>query len=308
MTGRRRKRSSGIEALLELPWQALLVLSVMVYAAGAWLIPALAGSSSILKPLVQAIRSLVWIPAAGLVLLALISFAIGRKSRLLSSIASDGEPVPPAPWVNSEASELDKAWDASIQRFKPAMASAHEWSLELLRELEWKRFEMVCAAYYQTQGFRVEVIRCGADGGIDAKLYRGDDSTPGAILQCKAWNTQQVGVKPVRELLGVMVHNNVANGIFLATGTFTKEAVEFARCNPIELVSGGQFVSKVKLLSPADSESLLKIATDGDYITPTCPSCGIKMVSRSGSRGRFWGCINYPRCRQRFVQRESRLA
>ena len=48
-------------------------------------------------------------------------------------------------------------------------------------------------------GFRSETIRCGADGGIDAKLYEGDAKEPTAIVQCKAWNSRAVGVKPVRE-------------------------------------------------------------------------------------------------------------
>jgi restriction system protein len=122
------------------------------------------------------------------------------------------------------------------------------------------------------------------------------------ILQCKAWNTYQVGVKPVRELLGVMAHNGVSKGIFLATGAFTREAVEFASASPIELVTGQDFLAKINEL-PADfKDELLREATKGDYLTPSCPSCGIKMVKRSGSRGEFWGCQNYPRCRQRFAR------
>jgi DNA-binding helix-hairpin-helix protein with protein kinase domain len=31
--------------------------------------------------------------------------------------------------------------------------------------------------------------------------------------------------------------------------------------------------------------------------TPDCPTCGRSMVSRSGSRGSFWGCPRFPRCR-----------
>jgi hypothetical protein len=31
---------------------------------------------------------------------------------------------------------------------------------------------------------------------------------------------------------------------------------------------------------------------------PLCPKCGIPLVIRSSSRGKFYGCSNYPRCRQ----------
>src|SRR5690606_33117001 len=76
-----------------------------------------------------------------------------------------------------------------------------EWTLHALRQLEWKRFELLCASYYDAVGFRSETLRCGADGGIDVKLYRGDMTEPVAVVQCKAWNAKPVGVQQIRELL-----------------------------------------------------------------------------------------------------------
>ena len=307
MARRRSKRKSGFEALLELPWHALILLAAAVYAVFTWIIPAMVGSNPILKPLIQMMRGVAWIPATGLGLLAVISYFAKRKHRAVSVpafIPAKDELLLGEPWKNPAPSALDEAWDLSIRPPKKITAPTDVWSLDLLRELEWKRFEIVCASYYQKQGFRVETIRCGADGGIDAKLYWRDETNPAAILQCKAWNAYQVGVKPVRELLGVMAHNGVAKGIFLATKTFTIEAIEFASKNPIELVTGEDLLCKINLLSLADSADLLKIATAGDYLTPSCPSCGIKMVKRLGNRGHFWGCKNYPRCRPRFVVRE----
>ncbi len=31
--------------------------------------------------------------------------------------------------------------------------------------------------------------------------------------------------------------------------------------------------------------------------SPTCPKCGSPMVKRTGSRGEFWGCSTYPKCK-----------
>ncbi len=31
---------------------------------------------------------------------------------------------------------------------------------------------------------------------------------------------------------------------------------------------------------------------------PTCPKCGETMVRRSGKYGEFFGCSNYPQCRE----------
>lgn len=174
------------------------------------------------------------------------------------------------------------------------------WSLELLRQIEWKRFEELSAAFYREIGLRSETIRCGADGGIDAKLYKDGSAEPTAIVQCKAWNSRPVGVKPVRELLGVMTHQKVPEGIFIATRDFTNEATEFAKSNPIDLVSGSAFLDMIQKLSVEAQQRLLAIATEGEFTTPTCPSCGIKMVWRKSERNDFWGCANYPRCKQVF--------
>lgn len=121
-------------------------------------------------------------------------------------------------------------------------------------------------------------------------------------MQCKAWNSYTVGVKPVRELLGVMAAQRVPKGIFMATGRYTAEALQFAQDNPLELMSGEQILSRIAALTPESQHRLLAVATEGDYMVPTCPSCSIKMVEREGRDGKlFWGCRNYPRgCRQRF--------
>jgi restriction system protein len=125
------------------------------------------------------------------------------------------------------------------------------------------------------------------------------------IIQCKAWDAYRVGVKPVRELFGVMAADKVANGAFFTTGEFSSEAEEWARDKNLDLVNGREFLNRIKQLTAEQQSSLLAIATAGDYTTPTCPSCGVKMVTRTASKGpsegrEFYGCRNYPGCRQTF--------
>ena len=102
---------------------------------------------------------------------------------------------------------------------------------------------------------------------------------------------------PVRELLGVMTSEKVDRGVFLTTSTFTKDALAFAEANPIQLLDGVGFLKKILDLPEVTRMELLKFAFEGDYSTPTCASCGVKMVKRESKRGPFWGCLNYPRCK-----------
>ncbi|MEO7797420.1 MAG: topoisomerase DNA-binding C4 zinc finger domain-containing protein, partial [Opitutaceae bacterium] len=69
---------------------------------------------------------------------------------------------------------------------------------------------------------------------------------------------------------------------------------------------GSEFLARISQLPPATQAELLTFATAGDYTTPTCPSCGTKMVLRTAKKGanagdEFWGCRNYSRgCRRTF--------
>ena len=155
------------------------------------------------------------------------------------------------------------------------------WSLELLRRLEWRRFEELCAAYYE--------VAEGAD-------------KPPSVVQCKPSSVYTVGIKSVRELRAAMAAAGVPQGVLVACGTFTSEAKEFSRGENIELIDGTELLRKIGALDPEQEQALLKLATAGDFSTPTCPACGIKMTARTSStEGRkFWGCLNYPRCKRTF--------
>jgi restriction system protein len=245
-----------------------------------------------------------------LAVLALLAYIAQRAERRTSAFSDELKPIsldayrrePRAQSSATDFSALDVAWGQAYQsnqhrsRQKPT-----EWSLEVLRSIEWKRFEELCAALFREQGSRAETQVCGPDGGIDIHVYGSDPVSPLTIVQCKAWNNQQIGVNLIRELLGVMTHTKVGHGMFMTTSTFSEDAVAFAQANNIALLSG-QAVLKEIVELPADAQArLLSVATEGDYMTPTCASCGIKMVWRD--KGQFWGCVNYPRCSSRLFSK-----
>src|SRR5690606_1855340 len=108
---------------------------------------------------------------------------------------------------------------------------------------------------------------------------------------------QLVGVKEIRELRGVMAHEKLDKAFFMAPNGFTDDARAFAAANGITLLDSRLFLAMVERLPEASAQHLLTFATAGEWAIPTCPSCGDKMVARDGKRGRFWGCVRYPKCR-----------
>ncbi len=180
------------------------------------------------------------------------------------------------------------------------------WTLDLLMSLEWKRYEEICKELLQIEHkghFKVNVTQIGADGGIDLKVTDSKNKVV-AIGQCKAWNSS-VGVSLIRELYGVMASEQVENGYFFTTSFFSQEAIQFAHGKKLKLIDGKQQIKTILSLSNEQQTHLLKIATKGDYKTPTCPNCDKKMIKRDSKRGAFWGCQNYPRCKTTLHVRKS---
>src|SRR5436190_1024181 len=141
-----------------------------------------------------------------------------------------GLPRAAALLLHRARSSEERSASAARARFDTA-----SWSLEVLKHLEWRRFEELCEAYFEALGFTDTISHSRVNGAVDIRLRaRGADP------------------------------------------------------------------AKLTALAPEKSLGLLKFATQGDFLTPTCPRCSIKMTSRksTGEGRKFWGCPNYPRCKQ----------
>ncbi|WP_051293000.1 restriction endonuclease [Citrifermentans bremense] len=180
-----------------------------------------------------------------------------------------------------------------------------KWDDTVLKVIEWRRFEKVTKEFLSMNGYVAVETKTGADGGVDIRVHKAATPEAVGIVQCKAWNTYKVGIKVVRELFGVMAADRVKMGMVITSGEFTSEAEEFGK-GKMTLVSGQRFLELIRKLSEDKQQHLLNVALEGDYSTPTCPQCDVKMALRESTKGRsagghFWGCMNYPRCKQTLV-------
>ena len=328
MARRRRKNESGIDVLLSLPWQVSVLLGIVIFAGMKWMLPAMWSNNMFLKPMAAAFSGIAWLFGGFFLLIGVVAFA-AQKMAASKALATGGKaafrggtPSPewkpprwakPAPQGRIEPIELD--WSVTtprnpVEREDPsieARAKPTDWSIELIRKIEWKRFEDLCQQFYQSKGIKSETRPLGPDGGIDIRLYQDDTGKATSIVQCKAWGERFVGVKPVRELLGVMTHEKIEKAFFMTSGRFSDDAKAVATSNRITLIDGAMLLMMIQRLPVEAKMGLLAFATEGDYATPTCPSCGIKMrsVAGKGARPDFWGCRNYPKCRQIIGMRRS---
>src|SRR5438552_3173428 len=166
---------------------------------------------------------------------------------------------------------VTEAASALVRRQGPAAdpSDAGRWSLELLRRLEWRRFEELCTAYYE--------VAEGAD-------------KPPSVVQCKPSSVYTVGIKPVRELRAAMAAAGVPQGVLVACGTFTSEPKEFSRGENIQLIDGGELLRKIAALARSSARIWLEASEPMRSANPTtrtvCDSrpCILRTKSSSASR------------------------
>jgi restriction system protein len=319
--GRRKQKKSGLALLFEASWQASAILGVVVFIGLKWFLPAILERSLILKPLAIMFSSVAWLVSGVFFLISVVVYLKSAKARQLGAPAPRPEaiPWPPRSSRNPVQPPLTEDKDLALSSALPAcdesstvsVASTSgkptEWTIELIRDIEWKRFEDVCQRFYVSKGIRSETTPLGPDGGVDIRLYQDESGNVTTIVQCKAWGDRRVGVKPVRELLGVMTHEKIGKAFFMTSGNYTEEARKIAQSNRITLIDGEMLLTMIKRLPIVEQQELLIFATSGDYQRPTCPTCGTKMKHVAGSNGKsdFWGCIAYPRCRQKIGMRRG---
>jgi restriction system protein len=294
---RRKKKPHALELLVKAPWWVSILIGVAAWLILFAIVPMVFSSNPILDSLATVAQSFSWLPLALFAVVAIVSF-IRSKKAAQKKASLDVREEPMIKKVRRRAVPqivIDQDMHTVLALGGHTEMEDLDWTIEALCALEWKRFELLCAKYYEMIGFKAETLEAGADGGIDIKLYRQNMDAPLAIVQCKSWKSQ-VPVSEIRELFGVMTHEKVARGIFITTGSYTRDALMFGAANPMQLLDGETFLKKIRELDPVSRQALKAFAFAGDYTTPTCASCGIKLVKRENRRGAFWGCINYPRC------------
>jgi restriction system protein len=172
-------------------------------------------------------------------------------------------------------------------------------SIETLRETHWSDFEELVGEAFRRKGYSVsENMIGGADGGIDLSLSKDGKLH---IVQCKQWRSSKVSVSVVREMFGVMKAANAESVFIVASGTFTKDAIAFARGLPIELIGGHELL---ELITDVQS-NVDKSPSIANETVSQCPKCASPLVKRIAKQGaqkdnEFLGCSSFPKCR--FIQ------
>jgi restriction system protein len=314
MAAKRRKSSRASDnKLLEKGLLATFIGIALLCA------PLVLGGSPMLRAVVQGLSIPAWVVLGlGLVLLVIDrllkvakagSPAQGRLRTNVVPGSRDMFPpeIAPAPGGTPQPMNSIEDTQAPLSSSTVSTARLTGWEAQVFELIEWRRFEAICERLFAQAGFLTKSQSHGADGGVDIWLYSKNLEGPAAVVQCKHWVGRSVGVKEVREFLGVMTSQSVKRGTYVTSSTFTPAASEFARDNNIHLLDRDGLLSLIAKRSDEQQRELLAVAYEGEFWRPTCASCGVKMVERTASKDQcvFWGCVNFPRCRSTLAARKT---
>lgn len=186
------------------------------------------------------------------------------------------------------------ALGSAIRQLSRTRLLDRQVNLDSIRALPWQQFEHLVGEAFRRQGYWVEEHGGSApDGGIDLVLLKGGRKF---VVQCKRWQTKQVGVTYVRELYGVMTADGANEAIFVSSGDYTDDARAFADGKPIQLIDGNTLLKMIRMLQSTAQQPA------AEELVPSCPKCARPMVKRAARSGRsagqgFWGCSAFPQCR-----------
>ncbi|MDQ0008462.1 hypothetical protein J2T07_000621 [Luteibacter jiangsuensis] len=129
---------------------------------------------------------------------------------------------------------------------------------DALARLGWHDFEHLLAEHYRDQGWRVEYHAPPASlkhlgSSLDLRLHRGNETV---IVQCKHWDTVEVQLAEVNELLSTMLNEAATRCVLVTRGRFSAEARAVPRRQPrLQLVDGDVLRVMLKLPGHLDTSA-----------------------------------------------------
>jgi len=176
--------------------------------------------------------------------------------------------------------------------------------LDSIVALGWRHFEQLVGEAFRRQGYVMEETGLGgADGGVDLILRKNGRRV---LVQCKQWRRRQIPVNVVREMYGLLAHHGADEVKIACSGTYTRDAEEFAKDKPITLIGGEELLRMVREVQAAPMQATRTVEVVGPSSVastpaapPVCPKCGKPMIERRNRKTeqKFWGCSTFPICR-----------
>ncbi|HTH44332.1 MAG TPA: restriction endonuclease [Oxalicibacterium sp.] len=159
-------------------------------------------------------------------------------------VALLGYAVLPAPYKLLGAMTSMPFWIvgaiAAWRQFRAPSPAYVERRLQVFRALSWQQFSDGVEQALLRDSFVVTRL---AQASADFSIVSGERK---GLVTCRRWKAPTTGVEPLRELHQAVLAGDGQECIYLTTGSFTPNAIEFAAERKIRLVHGAALVQLLR--------------------------------------------------------------
>ena len=149
-------------------------------------------------------------------------------------------------------------------------------------------FENLLAVYFKEMGYKVKTTPASNDYGADLVLHKDNKCV---IVQAKRYKNK-VGISAIQQIAAAKAYYKADRTIVVTNSYYTKQAVNLAKKCDVQLIDRDELI---KIMATVNgNEKVRKVKNVEEII---CNKCGAMMVKKKGKYGEFWGCSNYPKCK-----------
>ncbi|RJX40848.1 hypothetical protein D3P09_02160 [Paenibacillus pinisoli] len=173
-------------------------------------------------------------------------------------------------------------------------------------KMDGRKFELYLGHLFKAHGYAAEVTKSAGDFGADLVLTKASKKI---VVQAKRYS-KNVSLKAVQEVHTAMNHYGATEAWVVTNADYTEQAYTLAKSNGVRLINRQQLIEMILEINPETSkmpvakqivehpvEELVEQPLITELDNDECPKCGYMLVKRKSSRGEFYGCMNFPKCR-----------
>ncbi|QGR00087.1 hypothetical protein EHS13_13850 [Paenibacillus psychroresistens] len=174
-------------------------------------------------------------------------------------------------------------------------------------KMDGREFEHYLGHLFKGHGYSVQVTQAAGDFGADLVISKDGKKI---VVQAKRYS-KNVGLKAVQEAHSSMSYYGASEAWVVSNSDYTTAAYSLAKSNNVRLITRNELIEMILIMNPTAPiepakeisnivpELVIQKQTFADPIIEdvNCGKCGANMIRRSGPRGVFLGCGNFPKCR-----------
>ncbi|MCG7408938.1 restriction endonuclease [Paenibacillus sp. ACRRX] len=160
-------------------------------------------------------------------------------------------------------------------------------------KMDGVQFEKYLGHLFTAHGYKTQVTNASGDYGADLIITKGNKKI---VVQAKRYS-KNVGLKAVQEAKASIAYYSANEAWVITNSDYTVAAYDLAKSNHVRLINRAELIEMILAVNTTAATTAKAVIASNPTKEIVCPKCNANLVLRKGSKGRFYGCSNYPKCR-----------